>query len=36
MTTIKVEDLLFTGFAYGQVLDSYSESDGARVRACVS
>jgi HK97 family phage portal protein len=27
------EDLLFTGFAYGQVLDSYSESDGARVRA---
>jgi HK97 family phage portal protein len=27
------EDLLFTGFAYGQVLDSYSDSDGARVRA---
>ena len=27
------EDLLFTGFAFGQVLDSYSESDGARVRA---
>jgi len=27
------EDLLFHGFAYGQVLDSYSESDGARVRA---
>jgi HK97 family phage portal protein len=27
------EDLLFYGVAYGQVLDSYSESDGARVRA---
>jgi len=27
------EDLLFYGFAYGQVLDSYSDSDGARVRA---
>ena len=27
------EDLLFHGFAYGQVLDSYSDSDGARVRA---
>jgi HK97 family phage portal protein len=27
------EDILMTGFAYGQVLDSYSESDGARVRA---
>ena len=27
------EDLLFNGVAYGQVLDSYSDSDGARVRA---
>jgi HK97 family phage portal protein len=27
------EDLLFMGFAYGIVLDSYSESDGARIRA---
>jgi len=27
------EDLLFTGYAYAQVLDSYSDSDGARVRA---
>jgi HK97 family phage portal protein len=27
------EDLLFHGVAYGQVLDSYSASDGARVRA---
>ena len=27
------EDLLFHGVAYGKVLDSYSESDGARVRA---
>ena len=27
------EDILFTGFAYGIILDSYSSSDGARVRA---
>jgi HK97 family phage portal protein len=27
------EDLLFRGVAYGQVLDAYSASDGARVRA---
>ena len=27
------EDLLFRGVAYGQVLDSYSASDGGRVRA---
>ena len=27
------EDLLFKGVAYGQVLDSYSSSDGSRIRA---
>lgn len=27
------EDLLFTGFAYGLVLDSYASTDGSRVRA---
>jgi HK97 family phage portal protein len=27
------EDLLFTGTAYGQVLDSYSATDGSRIRA---
>jgi HK97 family phage portal protein len=27
------EDLLFTGYAYGVVLDSYSSTDGSRIRA---